>query len=117
MTQKYITWNPYWKSENQAIHPTMEVSKLWPLITLTQLPYGNNETDKRMLAIGSYDENIVSGAAWDRFLNNFSHYCFYETTPGSAVALCNEWYNPPSGSEFALDEDTFTIVCNWSELQ
>ena len=112
MTQKYLTWNRYWVNEYCAKDPDLEISKLWPEITFTHTGYLGGTNDARHLAIGSYVSGSISSEAWTRFKNNFSHYCFYETTPGSAVSLCNEWYTPDVGSEFTLDGDGFTIVDN-----
>lgn len=106
MTEKYITWT--YSEEDKS--PEEGIVKLWPNVGFTHTPYEGQGDDVRHLAIGSYGN--LSDAAWERFKNNFSAYAFYETTPGSAVALCNEWYSPDVGSEFTLDGDGFTIVDN-----
>jgi hypothetical protein len=80
VTQKYITWNRYWVNEYRSTDPDIELSKLWPIVTFTKLPMGDTLTDKRMLALVSYEDGALSSDAWTRFKLNFSHYCFYEVT-------------------------------------
>jgi len=107
--KKYITYNRFWASPHHALDPDMQVQKLWPPVTFTELNYGGTSSDNRLLAKIEYADGALSTEAWSRFKQGFSHFCFYEVTAQVACDLCNEWYGAGS---FTLDQDGFTLIDN-----
>ncbi len=114
--KQYVTWQRLFAGKNIGTDISANINNNWDYegrkITCTELSYGNVDTDKRLLAIVSYDDSQYDKVDIEKMYSSVASWVATKITPTKAVELCNKWYPSPEGEDdyFSLDSDDFTIV-------